>query len=380
MEKNDSKKLTYESLWKAIIRPPRDEYTLDELGPKKFHYKNKTYIRKDLEILDNNGYFLKLSIIEPEDFCRPTKIMPIVLYLHSNASSRIEGLYIKKYLLKHDINLCVFDFEGCGLSEGEYISLGYHEKNQVKTIINLLYKYKGVGKIGIWGRSMGAATALLYSSTNNDKIKCLVVDSPFCDFKQLAKETCLKNSKVPGFLIDAAISFIGKSVKKKNGMKINEIKPIEAVKNCEMPVIFIHTLDDNLVAHKHSEDLILNYKGKNKILKSINGGHNAQRPTILMEFVGNFFSEHLMNDEEKNLDLINNKCKDDVIGNCNNDKLIYNNSFQHNHIKNIYDDLKLNNNNINDIKSENSDDKKDKNLDGLVKCDNGNNIINDYTK
>ena len=50
--------------------------------------------------------------------------MPVVIYLHGNSSSRLEGLKIAKELFKKKINLFVFDFAGCGQSEGEYISLG----------------------------------------------------------------------------------------------------------------------------------------------------------------------------------------------------------------------------------------------------------------
>ena len=50
--------------------------------------------------------------------------MPAVIYLHGNSSSRLEGLKIATELFRRNINLFVFDFAGCGLSEGDYISLG----------------------------------------------------------------------------------------------------------------------------------------------------------------------------------------------------------------------------------------------------------------
>ena len=83
----------------------------------------------------------------------------------------------------------------------------------------------------------------------DERIKAIVVDSPFSDFRRVAKEMCLAQVNVPGFLIEGAISIIGKSVFKKNGMKINEIKAIEAVKNCYIPVIFIHARDDDIVKY-----------------------------------------------------------------------------------------------------------------------------------
>ena len=294
--KNDAvrkpKKITYESLWKAIIRPPRDDYEEEELGSPEFTIERRHYIRKDFELLNFQGYLIKVSMIEPVIRERPQEIMPCVIYLHANASSRIEGLHIRRFLLKRNINLCVFDFQGSGMSEGDYISLGYHEKHQVKNIVDFVEKYPGVGKIGLWGRSMGAATSLIYTSMDK-RIKATVADSPFEDFRKLAKEMVLSQVKIPGFLVEGAISIIGKSVKNKNGMDINEIKAIEAVKKCNVPVIFIHARDDELVPYHHSEDLLENYNGNIKELKSVNGGHNGRRPSPLMEYVGDFFATHL---------------------------------------------------------------------------------------
>ena len=285
-------KITYEALWKAIIRPPRDDYEEEELGSPVFTIEKRHYVRKDFELLNFQGYLIKVSMIEPDIRERPQDIMPCVIYLHANASSRIEGLHIRRFLLKRNINLCVFDFQGSGMSEGDYISLGYHEKHQVKNIVDFVEKYPGVGKIGLWGRSMGAATSLIYTAMDK-RIKATVADSPFADFRRLAKEMVLNQIKVPGFLVEGAISIIGKSVKNRNGMDINEIKAIEAVKKCDVPVIFIHARDDELVPYHHSEDLLNNYHGKNKELKSVNGGHNGRRPSTLMEYVGDFFAEHL---------------------------------------------------------------------------------------
>ena len=283
---------SYETLWKYIIRPPRDEYTESMLGHKLFRFNKKKYQRKDYEIMSTQGYMLKCSFIEPLKDYRPSIEMPVVLYLHGNSSSRLEGLNMAEVLLSRDINLFVMDFAGCGLSEGEYISLGYHESDDVGNIINFLEKLPGVGNIGLWGRSMGAATSLIYTSMDK-RIKATVADSPFGDFRKLAKEMVLNQIKVPGFLVEGAISIIGKSVKNRNGMNINEIKAIESVKKCEVPVIFIHARDDELVPYHHSEDLLNNYHGKIKELKSVNGGHNGRRPNTLMEYVGDFFAVHL---------------------------------------------------------------------------------------
>ena len=174
MNKEDIK-ISYETLWKFIIRPPRDEYDEDLLIDTYFVYKNKQYQRKDYNLISSEGYIMKCSFVEPIDSYRPSIEMPVILYLHGNSSSRLEGLNNLKLLLNLDINLFVFDFPGCGLSEGEYISLGYHEKDDVKIVMDFIEKLPGVGPIGIWGRSMGAATTLLYAHTD-PRVKAICVD------------------------------------------------------------------------------------------------------------------------------------------------------------------------------------------------------------
>lgn len=77
--------------------------------------------------------------------------MPVVIYLHGNSSCRLEGLRMAPELLKRKINIFVFDFAGCGMSEGEYISLGWHEKDDLRIVVDFVEKLPGVSRIGIWG-------------------------------------------------------------------------------------------------------------------------------------------------------------------------------------------------------------------------------------
>jgi pimeloyl-ACP methyl ester carboxylesterase len=92
------------------------------------------------------------------------------------------SIYCSQYyispILCHDITLFAFDFAGCGQSEGEYISLGYYEREDVDVVFNYLRSLGTVSSIGIFGRSMGAVTALMYADRNHE-IGGVVLDSPF---------------------------------------------------------------------------------------------------------------------------------------------------------------------------------------------------------
>ena len=293
MKKEDIK-ISYETLWKFIIRPPRDEYEEDYLVDENFIYKNKQYQRKDYDLISSEGYIMKCSFVEPIDACRPSIEMPVVLYLHGNSSSRLEGLGNLKLLLNMDINLFVFDFPGCGLSGGDYISLGYHEKDDVKIVMDFLEKIPGIGNIGIWGRSMGAATTLLYAY-KDPRVKAICVDSSFERFEKLAEELVIKQIKLPKFLIAGALKIIKNTVKSKNGLDISKLNPIEKVEKTYQPAIFVHAINDELINVEHSINLFNNYGGEKSLKCCDTGGHNTKRPKIVKNEIGEFFKKYLYN-------------------------------------------------------------------------------------
>ncbi len=62
--------------------------------------------------------------------------------------------------------------------------MGFLEKYDVRAVIEYVEEKFGSRRYLLWGRSMGAVTALLYTATYalySDKIAALVLDSPFAD-------------------------------------------------------------------------------------------------------------------------------------------------------------------------------------------------------
>lgn len=62
------------------------------------------------------------------------------------------------------------------------MTLGFKEKNDLKCMIEYLYEHKKVSSIGLWGRSMGAATSMFYESENPGTVNCMALDSGFSQF------------------------------------------------------------------------------------------------------------------------------------------------------------------------------------------------------
>lgn len=116
-----------------------------------------------------------------------------VLYLHANNGSRVEGLHYLEHLLKNYYNVCLIDFCGSGWSEGQYVTLGREESGDLEAVCAHMQATKGVNKVVLWGRSMGACTAIMYASKNGgicrkrSNVVGMILDSPFKNLRKLVK-------------------------------------------------------------------------------------------------------------------------------------------------------------------------------------------------
>ena len=278
---------SYQELWKAIIRPYRDDYSDKDLGPKKFRLNKKFYKRSDFSLVNSRNIRIMCSFWEPYDEEREYARLPCVIYLHGNSSSRCEVIPNLKYLLPLNITVLAFDFTACGRSEGEYISLGWYEILDVECVINFLRNSKKVSTIGLWGRSMGAATSIIYAS-KDPTIAGIFLDSPFYSLNLLIDELSKDKVSLPDFLVRQVIKMIKQTVKDKADFNIDDIEPGEFAQKCFVPAFFCHGKDDTFVNVHHCNDLYLIYPGEKYILL-VDGDHNSLRPNKLNENASEFF-------------------------------------------------------------------------------------------
>ena len=298
---------SYENIWKALIRPTRDKYTTKELGPYKFELNSKNYKRTDLIIPNKRHLNLICSFWEPFDEERDYDQLPCVIYLHGNSSSRLEAIGQLKYLLPLNITVFAFDFSGCGKSEGEYISLGLHESDDVECVINYLLKTNKVSTIGLWARSMGAVTALIYASRENNHLSAILLDSAFFSLKKLIEEIIEKNINMPNFILNSMFETLRKTILEKAYFDIVNIEPYLYAKNCNIPAFFCHGKDDALIDIHHCKDLYTIYPGEKHMI-ILEGNHNSPRDIEFKNNASLFFYHNLniIGLKNKNIDNIDN--------------------------------------------------------------------------
>jgi len=61
-----------------------------------------------------------------------------LISLHCNGGCRLESVPKVNNLLDYGFNVVSFDFSGSGMSEGEYVSLGFYEAMDVDVVVNYI--------------------------------------------------------------------------------------------------------------------------------------------------------------------------------------------------------------------------------------------------
>jgi pimeloyl-ACP methyl ester carboxylesterase len=260
----------YDKLWKEFIKPTRNTYSVEDLGPKVEIMDELCFLRKDLFLPVSQGNHIVASFFHPapheevigaqstsfaEKYEKSNSInvrgLPCLIYCHSHNGNRVEGKFLREFCMKEEYCLFLFDFLGHGQSEGEYSSLGYFEKFQLDRIVQHLRDSFNVGPIALWGRSMGAVTCLRYAEDNGLQLCNMVLDSPFTSLIKMCQDVAREHYSIPKFLINLGIGIINGSIQSRIHVDLfQELVPLQASKRCSTAVRFITGEKDGLVTPK----------------------------------------------------------------------------------------------------------------------------------
>jgi pimeloyl-ACP methyl ester carboxylesterase len=195
--------------------------------------------------------------------------------MHGNASCQIEGQFLISNVCPFGIAVFLFDFPGCGNSDGDYVSLGFFERADVQKLIDDLSNTFNLNRFILWGRSMGAATALL---VHHPKVIGLVVDSAYTSLKAVCRDIAIKQG-IPRIFCSSAIWWLSFSVFDTAGFDLYLVRPKdECAKPGHLPIVFGHAPDDELVPFRLGRRLFDVCGAENKKFVELENGHNGMRP------------------------------------------------------------------------------------------------------
>lgn len=197
---------------------------------------------------------------------------PVQILFHGYKSSSLLDCSGGSYFAtKLGHNAIVVDERSHGQSDGTVITFGIKERKDCLCWIQ--YARERFGNdvdIILFGISMGAATILMATDLNLPKnVKGIIADCPYSSPKEIIIKVA-KEMKFPPKLIYPFIWLGGFLF---GHFNLAESSAIEAIKDCQIPIIILHGDADELVPYEMSQSMV-NSGAKDITLESFSGaGH-----------------------------------------------------------------------------------------------------------
>ena len=194
-----------------------------------------------------------------------------VITVHGYTSEGINmSSYAKNY---YDIgyNVLIPDLRSHGLSEGDYIGMGWDDRLDIIDWINTILEYNPNAEIVLHGVSMGAATVSMVSGEDlPSNVKAIVAD---CGYTSVWDEFAYQLDdlfSLPEFPILNVSSLVAKV---RAGYFLGEASTLKQVAKSKTPILFIHGDEDDFVPYYMMEELYNATSSEKEMLTIKNAGH-----------------------------------------------------------------------------------------------------------
>lgn len=191
---------------------------------------------------------------------------------HSNPDSVIS---IGRHFSEKGYNVLIPSMRASNESDGEYIGMGWLDKEDLKCWINLIIEQNKNAQIVLHGSSMGAATVLMASGDNlPNNVKAIIEDSGYTSVWDIFASEAKARFNLPTFPVLNMFEIVA-NIRAKYDIK--EASALEQVKKATIPILFIHGDRDDFVPEYMCEELYKATKTKKEKLIIKEAGHTESR-------------------------------------------------------------------------------------------------------
>ncbi len=250
-------------------------------------YENK-WERQSFEI-ENDGAVLSGEIIKNPEGEKDK----VAIIAHGHTANRYASLKYADMFYRLGYNVVIYDERYFGRSTGGFCTLGQKEADDLSKVFSLVRERFGQDcRIAVHGESMGAATSLMV--LKKEKPQLVVADCPFCDSKRLFDEYVVNNLHVPPVLVIPLVILLGKLQYK---YYIREVSPIEAVRNSDVPICFMHGDADKLIDCDHSKQMFKVCKNPKSEMHLFEGAGHAMSVVLHRQLYEKLLRDFVMANE-----------------------------------------------------------------------------------
>ncbi|GCF10441.1 alpha/beta hydrolase [Dictyobacter arantiisoli] len=196
-----------------------------------------------IELLSYDGLLLKGYYLPA---LSPTNKTVILAHGYTGTAKENMGSLAHFYHEKFGYNILMPDARGHGISEGNYIGFGWHErKDYLKWIALLIQRVGEDAQIVLHGISMGGATVLMTSGEQlPPQVKCVVADCGYTSAEDILSYQVKRMYHLPPFPFVHLTSLV---CKLKAGYFFSEASALKQVEHAQRPILFIHGAEDTFV-------------------------------------------------------------------------------------------------------------------------------------
>ncbi|MGI5989160.1 MAG: alpha/beta hydrolase [Lachnospiraceae bacterium] len=202
------------------------------------------------------GYTLDAEIFDPAPFYTDVSAAPEhdnshtwVLLLHGYTGWKQDMYEYACWFSKMGCHCVVPDLRAQGSSEGDFIGMGATDRYDCLLWLDRILELDPDAEIIIYGQSMGAATALMMSgltelTSGQYPVRAIISDSSYTDAYTMFVDKAKEWFNVPPVLFVPAAAVC---LKLRGGYWLYDASAVEAVKQSNIPTLFIHGSDDEMI-------------------------------------------------------------------------------------------------------------------------------------
>lgn len=177
-----------------------------------------------------------------------------VVLVHGYGSNRTALLPTAEILSRHGYSLLMIDLRAHGLSDGDIVTYGYHEWQDVVAAMEYLKLRSDIhpDRIGLLGESMGGSV-IIRAAVRSDVPRAMILESTFCDMASAVDDAFDNMSGLPQWPFASLVVWMAERVV---GGEISELDSARDLATIDLPIFLIHGTEDELMPPEHHSALL----------------------------------------------------------------------------------------------------------------------------